>query len=303
MENLKSHPSLGPILNWAVVAEEKHEDGSPHLHCLVILHSKFSTRLAKFADSVGKQHGNYQPARNMYNCLKYVTKGGNYLAHNVDVDLLIRRQGSSLSSVAHMVKSGSTLEQINQEFPQVVMMHFQKIANYSAWMNLLDLRKNLLPWNGVVADPTAPLATREIVEWINLNVKKTRSFKQAQLMVIGPPNMGKTGLIELLSASLSIFYIPTEEAFLNDYDDKLYDLAVLDEFKGQKKIQWLNQWLQGSPMSIPKKGAQYLKRFNIPTIILSNFDLPDIYKRANYESLQARLLLVYVNEFIKIQLV
>lgn len=107
-------------------------------------------------------------------------------------------------------------------------------------------------------------------------------------------------MIELLSAYLSIYYIPTDESFYDHWDDANYDLAVLDEFRGQKTVQWLNLWLQGGVMCLPKKGSQYIKKYNVPTIILSNYELADIYKKANYDSLEARLEIVYVNDFIKI---
>lgn len=84
----------------------------------------------------------------------------------------------------------------------------------------------------------------------------------------------------------------------------MFKLTVLDEFKATKTIQWLNQWLQGSPMPIRKKGSQSIKTDNLPVIILSNYSIEECYSKASHdkiESLKARLEIVSVSEFITIK--
>jgi len=100
-----------------------------------------------------------------------------------------------------------------------------------------------------------------------------------------------------------IYQIPATEDFYDLYEDGMYDLAVLDEFKASKTIQWLNLWLQGGMMNIRKKGAQVLKKENIPTIILSNYELHESYHKvelSKLETLESRLDIVRVSEFINI---
>lgn len=85
--------------------------------------------------------------------------------------------------------------------------------------------------------------------------------------------------------------MPLLEDFYDFYFDEKFDLVVLDEFKGQKTIQFLNLWLQGGDMTIRKKGSQYIKRKNLPMIILSNYSLDDCYKdQLKLSTLRARLL-------------
>ena len=60
------------------------------------------------------------------------------------------------------------------------------------------------------------------------------------------------------------------EDFYCDYMDGCYDVIVLDEFKGQKRIQDLNQWTDGSHFPVKRKGlTPYVKKDNLPFIILS----------------------------------
>jgi len=241
----------------------------------------------------------------MGNCLRYVIKCGQVAVHNVDLTTLLAGLGSTMSSVAHMIKTGSTLKDIDQNFPQVMMMHRPKLESYLAWWKLQSHLAAMKTWSTVVPkkSPKVPPTTKEthqIVTWINQNVKQERPFKAAQLYIWGPPNSGKSSMIQLLSTRLNIFSIPTDEDYNDFYSDDC-DLAVLDEFRGQRTIQWLNQFLQGSMMTIKKKGVQTIKLKNTPTIILSNYPLSEVYTHADYSPLLSRLLIVHVTSFIDIQ--
>lgn len=91
--------------------------------------------------------------------------------------------------------------------------------------------------------------------------------------------------------------MPRFENFDSLYEDGMYDLVVVDEFKGNRPVQFMNSFLDGSPLMLRKKGSQYLKTDNLPVMICSNYSLTDAYKNldADYlESLQSRLLTVYI---------
>ena len=75
------------------------------------------------------------------------------------------------------------------------------------------------------------------------------------------------------------------------------DLCVLDEFRAQKTVQFLNHFLDGSHMPLRQKGRQTLKTDNLPCIILSNFSLEECYCNSGVdklETLRCRLCEVYV---------
>jgi len=121
----------------------------------------------------------------------------------------------------------------------------------------------------------------------------------------GPPLIGKTTLLMQLSRFLRIYNIPMDEDYYDDWDDGSYDLAVMDEYKGNKPVQWLNRWLDGSMMPLKKKGSQYLKRANVATLILSNFTLEECYRAAmersahflvGLEALRTRLICIHLSE-------
>lgn len=96
-----------------------------------------------------------------------------------------------------------------------------------------------------------------------------------------------------------------QEDFYDFYSDDMH-LVSIDEFKGQKTIQFLNQFLDGQVMCLRQKGNQYLKCKNLPVIICSNYPLEECYKKAAttgyLESLLSRLLIVHIPPTEKIDL-
>lgn len=169
------------------------------------------------------------------------------------------------------------------------------------------MKEKLQLWKQLTSQNSSDHPNTQIVEWLNLNIKIKRTFKQKQLYIYGPPNMGKTSLVHFLEKYLMIYRIPPDEDFYDDYEDGVYDLMVLDEFRGNKRVQWLNILLEGSFLPLRKKGSQYLKKDNLPIIILSNFSLEDSYQNVNrhqperLESLKARLEIIEVSEFIEVR--
>ncbi|XP_052197148.1 uncharacterized protein LOC127804330 [Diospyros lotus] len=73
---------IKPMYIW--VCQEVHQDGSPHLHCLVQFDGKFQTRSQKFFDLVSLTrsahfHPNMQPTKSCSVIQSYIAKGGNYI--------------------------------------------------------------------------------------------------------------------------------------------------------------------------------------------------------------------------------
>nr|UOF76962.1 rep protein [Cressdnaviricota sp.]UOF79165.1 rep protein [Cressdnaviricota sp.]UOF81669.1 rep protein [Cressdnaviricota sp.]UOF82586.1 rep protein [Cressdnaviricota sp.]UOF82848.1 rep protein [Cressdnaviricota sp.] len=289
-------------VDYAIVASEKHKDGSPHLHCVVALKERFKTLNASFADFVGGTHGNYQSVRSVKSVLAYVTKENNFVAHGVDVKELQRGLVGKLDSIALMVRDGLPVQEIAQQHPGSTMINFKKIQDWRTIQEMWKIKSTKIPWTGFHVMEKYSYPVRQIVKWMNENICCQRKFKQTQLMIVGPKNTGKTSLIEALNKWLRIYYIPFEDFYDFYYDDQ-YDIVVFDEFKAQKTIQWLNLFLQGAPMNIRKKGSQYMKMKNLPVIILSNYLLEDAYKNSDeekLETLRSRLEIVEVQEFIDI---
>jgi hypothetical protein len=217
-----------------------------------------------------------------------------------------------------MYMGGSNHKDIVNQEPGFYLVNRVKCHAFHQEMAVLINAKAKIPWSLVRYSPGTELPSgqptdlngeifltseQKIRSWLECNILvKSRPFKKKQLYIYGATNLGKSSLIEKLRPFLRIYQIPYED-FYDFYNDRDWDLAVLDEFKAQKSVSWLNMWLQGSEMAIRYKGAQGLKRYNIPTIILSNFTLEECYVNTPahiLDTLRSRLEIVEVTRFLDI---
>lgn len=155
------------------------------------------------------------------------------------------------------------------------------------FQNWLQQQKKpeLQPWTPIECGLNMSPQDHRIAMWLNNNLFKEREPRKKQLMLHGRTRVGKTYLVQNLARYCNIYYIPIEDWYCN-WEDGKYDLAVFDEFRGQKTITWMNQWAEGAPMNIKKKmvAAGCMKMQNIPTIILANDPFETIYSNVQTSS-------------------
>lgn len=206
-----------------------------------------------------------------------------------------------------MVDSGDTFEKIWQAHPGYAMVHKSQIEAARAWWAVkreADSKKGI---GDVQIPDDATLSTKVIASWIHDNcMNGRRPFRTPQLYIWGPTRMGKTSLVNQLRECVNTYDIPPYEDFYDFWEDDIYGLAVFDEFEGQKTIQWMNQWLDGSRVTLRKKGSQVRKLHNVPTIILSNLSPMEAYHHKGEELLNTflgRIEIVHVTSFIDVKIV
>ena len=269
---------------FAIVAHEKHENGDDHLHVLVKFKSQRDFSAADFADFIAGQHGNYQPARNLKHVITYVTKDGDYISHGT-VPQITGKKESKFDLIAKAINEGKSLREIRTEFPGMYLMHGDRITKYFTAVQVDDHNDSKSKWNGVlVPDIFQDPYGNQIATWLNKNILKPRKFKQAQLWISGPTNVGKTSLFLMLEKYLRVYVVCLEEDFMDGFDPALFDLIVFDEFRGQKKITWMNSFVQGGTVPVRIKGSRGVKitdRDNLPVLVLSNYSIAECYHKAD----------------------
>lgn len=184
------------------------------------------------------------------------------------------------------------------------MMHKAKMEcfiNYAAAQR--EATNPLLPWVGL--DPELfEGEDRWIAQWLSDNLFKLRPHKTPQLFIYGDTNLGKTHLWLQLMQYCRIYILPNDDKWYDGYNDKDYDLVILDEFHGNKTIHFMNQFLEGIWMPLPQRGnIPYIKKNNVPVIIFSNHSLDACYKNkqgAALQALEGRLLICHVETQIKV---
>lgn len=214
-----------------------------------------------------------------------------------------KRDGRS-GYIARRILDGDDIQDITREEPGYMMLHMGQVVAFKKQIEHDKKRKrDLTPIEWELEK--GGIEGHQIISWLNLNVRHVRPFKQKQLYVwSSQPDLGKTGIARTLSETLSVCWWMKWEDFDDQYQDGLWDLLVVDEWKGQRKLQYMNELLQGGQLPLRVKGSQRLKDENTPIIILSNYSPENSYKDVSEEAiatLLTRIEVIELTEFISIK--
>jgi len=286
---------FGDNLAWGIVAQEEHKDGTPHIHVGAELKNDLKLRDHAPLDRLVRsellpqgKHGNYQKMKKMPACVAYIAKMGNYAHFAIDVEKVIAqaKKGAKTSKVIKLIQEGKTPLQIMQEDPETYYHQRRKIIEFAADAQLLSNSARVLPRIvsiKVESSPSQSFASECLSSWLNGHLlpesRKTRKPRSKHLYLCGPPAIGKTSFLQELRRYLRIYDIP-HESWNDSYQDGCFDLMILDEFNGQKKLNELNLLSDGYPTPLNKRGtAAYLKKDVLPLIIVSNLPITDQFSK------------------------
>lgn len=240
LERIKTN--LDP--EWSVVCQEHHGDGSLHLHCVIRLKKKFTTRLSDCFDYLTGKHGNYRAARSLVDVLKYgiciihhvtvlcifvnlychtihnihryVTKDDQFVCYNINVKQWLAQRKSHRSTrgddVMLMIFDGKTLHEITAMYPGYALVHRRQIKEMITearqWSHNRDRTEWVCPTPLDCTILGCDLDQQQIIGWIRDNIRHEREFKQSALWIWGNVNKGKTSFLNWLDTSLKIYWIP-----------------------------------------------------------------------------------------------
>lgn len=274
-------------LEFAIVCEEEHKSGEPHLHAVVALKKKWSKAGApglRFLDALAEKHGNYKPCKHLLASVIYVTKEGKWVSHGIDVGEYLAAAKKKTSTKATLVeaalKSGASLKTIAEEYGGFVMMNLAKLKTYQQqvqeWNQAPTKTWIPLEKNSSLSEPLQQLST-----WLNNNLgESTRHLRQKQLLLSSPPGLGKTWMTEMLKDYMTVYKHPGSKWF-DGFTEGHHQLMVFDEFVNNVPANVMNKAVDGSGVSLEVKGGVTLKLTNIPVMVLTNLTYLDLYPGAN----------------------
>ncbi len=301
LNNIVDHMEV----EWVIVGQDTHTDGSLHLHCVVRLQKPRSWKRADCFDFLTGKHGDYRAARNLQDVVRYVAKCGVLKTHNINVASFLKarqqRRSTKGDTVMQLVNECKTFQQITKLHPGYAMIHRQQIKAMIG-----EIRQ--WTYNSIRSDWVCPSLSDapdpeqgHIIGWLMDNIRRPRKFKAPQLFIWGDVNLGKTSFLNHLDSMLKIYWIPQGENFDDLWVDHSYDLAVMDAFKGHRSITWLEQFAQGGTQPLRTKGGQTMKRHNVPLILCSNHPIADCYPNVTplrVRIIEARFMQVELHHFI-----
>ena len=292
----------------AVVAQETHEDGQPHLHCLIKTKHPIRRNGTQWMDDLaGGSHGNYQGARSYARVLKYITKADPTPAMFGLTEEQLRTASSQSSTltatIATRIAAGATINELlqDEEIRPFLVLHLGAVQRFLSAMNSANRPPLLSAPPEQLVTPNLPAchsATR-VHSWLHRNLgNRNRAHRAPQLWLHGPPATGKTSLMNFLDSFCRIYFMPPEH-WQDTWEDDAYDVAVLDEYNGSQTVSFLNAWLSGDIMPIRRRNqSAYTKRHRIPTIILSNLTPAEVYSNVHISvlaALESRLEFISLN--------
>lgn len=297
------------------LSAEPHSDGHTHFHAFCRFDRKKDVRSNRFFDCYGV-HGSYRITTNPAATIDYCNKHGKFIFWGVEKiedlsgDSRVVKRNREWEDIGALVLEGKSAKDIVMQKPSRFreLRKIEDAVNAQSVWNTTPKKTFMYAAATAPEDPASSASyNATIVEWLNKNIGKVRSFRQKQLYVYGPPHSAKTtGIVHQLEQCCRIYHAPYDAEWFDTYDDDSYDLIVFDDYKSQYKIQLLNQILDGSTKPMPRRGrAPFLKKKNLPCIFISNWTLEQNYSMADADRLAPlldRLQIVEVKPFVKIHI-
>lgn len=299
---------------YILLARESYKDREDafHYHCVVVFGRTRLFRSSRFADieytPVGtgaagglqpeqrKQgcvfHGNYMATRNLSRALTYAKKEHDFIeeGHLPEEPDEERAKKQKLSDeVAEHIRKGGSVSTIAREYPGFALQNLHKCVSFKHFVEN-SIYEDKIPWDTVLKTELPQDLTSgelEVVAWFKANIMQYRPLRQKQLWIKGPIGCGKTTFATLLDRFLRLFTMIYETEYMEGYEPNMTDLCILDEFRGQKTLTFLNSFIDGSIKKYNVKYSYTTKRKNHPVIFMSNFSPTECYAKANDLTLDA----------------
>lgn len=305
LKKIKDH--FKEYLDQCIIAWEHHKPigvndnspGDPHVHVVIKLKKNPKEKKGQWSfsgqkalnlfDSFAGQHGDYKTARCYQKSVLYLTKEGNYIVYNIDIDALKKtsssKKGYSYEQVALKIRDEEYgVQQILDEMPGFLLQHQKKVYDF---IDVVEKYKNKPKedWIPLVAKFGRPIAEHQIVNWINNNIRVDRPHKKKQLWIYGATGLGKSYLwSQILLPMLDIYIAPYDSDWFDDYTNK-EDLIVFDEYHGQYKVHFMNSFVEGLPFKLRRRNLGPITKYNnTPVIVISNKCIDEVYHKCKESS-------------------
>jgi len=202
--------ALKPIQRYAV-CQEKHQDGSLHLHALLCYDKKHESANERYYDIRGF-HPNVQPCRSIKDVYNYISKDGDYISNfnpNKKARFSVEMEDAETKE--------DFINLIKQSDYQAYVINHDKIEAYA---EKLYTRAASPP----IKYPDSINLPQELMDWMGANFARPRPDRPKSLILVGGTRLGKT----IWARSLGNHVYWNNNFRLDTWDDQA-DYVVLDD--------------------------------------------------------------------------
>lgn len=243
-----------------VVAQEKHEDGSPHLHAYVNFREKLRTTDSRFFDYQG-HHPNVQPAQSPAAVVKYVQKDGDFIQRGIDMEQFTQAKKQHRRVLGEkLIKGTLSLVEAVQENPELLFGYKKLKADLASYQR--DHAEQKPTCEGFIPN-----------QWERVLPIVTGKKKHFWIWST-QPNRGKTTWLRDIADKYRASWYSYQESFQSIKSETQF--LLLDEYSSAHlKVTQLNQMADGT-YQYPQKGEESTQA-NVIMLVVGNKHPQDIY--------------------------
>lgn len=234
---------------YVIFSREKgHEKETEHFQMFIIFSvgKRFSTIKNYFPTAhIEKAQGSNVQAR------EYCTKSDTHISGPFEFGKFSEeRARTDIQSFYELLDSGASNMVLRELFPSLFLREFNKLQNLRT-MSKAEIYK-----------------------------KQERDIEV--IFIYGPSGSGKTTYVRDLIRNENYFYVDTfDNSAFTGYANE--DILVIDEFKGQFNIQFMNRLLDFAPVKL--RGLNFIGQACFTKVyILSNYSYKSLYKEEQVEN-------------------
>lgn len=266
---------LFPNVQYLIV-QEHHKDSDVHLHVLLHKKPRFDIKSETYLD-IGKYHGNYKPCtKDWKGWCRYITKEDKNPLTNMNPKDWEEEDKDLVYKNAILATTREEAEDILMKgAPKQYITSFNNVCSFLDYKNVKKPRI----WSPDTYDHESfkvpDDALKKITQW-GMQIGKQKRCKL--MIVIGPPNAGKTSYFRSTLSTYKVNYIRGIWA-LDAYDDHA-DVTVLDDLEWRDAFKTENRAIylgDGECWLTDKYRRKMLKTCHgIPCVIIANWSSYDM---------------------------
>lgn len=241
----------------AVVCEEKHEDGNPHVHAYIKLEHGIDVKKAPTYFDLNEFHGNYQAARSWRACQEYVKKDGNFITFNLDIESAQQKRAK---------RNREIIDKPIDELIESGIIAMNQVPNIKRAKLIYEESKH----NKFEVDPT----------------------QQRGIWIYGPPGVGKSYKARTEYPDL---FIKSQNKWWDGYIGQKN--VLIDDFdrQGECLSHYIKIWADVYQTTGEVKGGTVNLNYN-KLIITSNYSIDEIFISDTIlcEAIKRRFEIIYI---------